>query len=65
MSENILVESIRERLEYYKALIADLEIKNANLARLACIYAVEVDKAKFRTPQEYAAYHGDMRRDSC
>ncbi len=58
-----LTDAIQERLSYYKNIIADLEAKNANLARLACTYAVEVDKAKIRTPQEYAAYHGDMRRD--
>ncbi len=64
MTENTLLDSIEEMVTRHNAQIADLKFKNEFLARLACKYAVQLDLAKIRTPQEYAAYHGDMRRDN-
>ena len=57
MTSNNLVDTIQERLIYYKEIIANLETKNANLARLACTYAFEADRMKTRSPEEYWKYH--------
>lgn len=63
MAENNLVDSIQERLNYYKAQIIELKVKNVALARIAVEYALELDSLKPRNPTDYAEWHHVDKED--